>query len=324
MATLRRGQEPYRHRGVADLDLAAVVERGLLHLVAVDEHPVGGPEVDHADVGAGAVVGVHSDLCVPARDARVVDPQVRLGAAADHDAGRVERVLHPVDLEDHGGAPYGGVGDGPFGDRRDLGQRGAAHPEPAGGQVVALVEADRHRAGEDVGLLVRVVAEHLGELLRQRGGVRREALVVLAGELDVELVGHQPPVAGQDLRGVVDLALEGGGDLHRLHGAAEGLGEHPADHLLETVLELLQDSHAALLSLLVSGVPTPVSGMPNPGASPVSMTASRAEQAGAHRWAGPTYWHRNGPVAAGFARTYRARGPVWAASGAWDTLSGLH
>src|SRR5689334_21375212 len=96
-------------------------------------------------------------------------------------------------------------------------------------------------------------------------GVRGRGVVVLLGQLDVELVRDQAAVAGEDLRGVVDLALQGRGDLHRLHGAAEGLGEDAGDHLLETALELLQDSHVRLLSLLVSGVPTPVPGPPNPG-----------------------------------------------------------
>src|SRR4051794_12118485 len=38
-------EDPHGHRGVADPDLAAVAEAGLGHLVAVDEHAVGGAEV---------------------------------------------------------------------------------------------------------------------------------------------------------------------------------------------------------------------------------------------------------------------------------------
>src|SRR3954447_7356400 len=70
--------------------------------------------------------------------------------------------------------------------------------------------------------------------------------MVLRGELDVELVGDEAAVAGQDLRGVVDLALQGGRDLHRLHGTAESLREGAGDHLLETVLEPLEHPHAGL------------------------------------------------------------------------------
>ncbi len=94
---------------------------------------------------------------------------------------------------------------------------------------------------------MRVVAEHLDELVGQRRGVGREALVVLGGQLHVELVGHQAPVAREDLRGVVDLALQRGGHLDRLDGAAEGAREGARDELLETALEALDDSHRCLL-----------------------------------------------------------------------------
>src|SRR5687767_3284306 len=96
-----------RHGGVADLDGRAVVEGGLGDLVAVDEQPVGGAEVDDAGLRSRGVAGVDADLRVPTRDAGVVDAQVGVVAAADDDAGRVEGVLHPVDLEDHAGPAYG-------------------------------------------------------------------------------------------------------------------------------------------------------------------------------------------------------------------------
>ena len=69
-------------------------------------------------------------------------------------------------------------------------------------------------------------------------------------QLDVEVVGHQPAVAAEDLRVVVALALERGGDLDRLHGAAEGAGEDAGDHLLEPVLEALQSAHVASFRLV--------------------------------------------------------------------------
>src|SRR3954452_12643668 len=43
-------EDPHRHRRVADPDLAAVPDAGLRHLVAVDEHPVGGAEVADLDL----------------------------------------------------------------------------------------------------------------------------------------------------------------------------------------------------------------------------------------------------------------------------------
>ena len=94
------------------------------------------------------------ELDVPAADARVVDPQVGLGAAADDQPGRVQRVPGAVDLEQRAGAAYLGVA----GVAGHLGLGAAADPEPAGGQVVGGLEADRDRAGEDVALLLGVVA----------------------------------------------------------------------------------------------------------------------------------------------------------------------
>ena len=67
------------------------------------------------------------------------------------------------------------------------------------------------------------------------------------GELDVEVVGHRSPLPAEDLRVVVALALQGGGDLHRLHRTAEDLGERAVDHALESLLETLQAAHIRLL-----------------------------------------------------------------------------
>ena len=97
--------------------------------------------------------------------------------------------------------------------------------------------------GELVALLLGVVLELLGEVAHHRGVVRREPVEVGLRELDVEVVGHHPPLARQDLGVVVALALERGGDLDRLHGAAERLGEGAGDHLLQLVLEALQPAH---------------------------------------------------------------------------------
>ena len=57
--------------------------------------------------------------------------------------------------------------------RAGAGDRLAAHLEPAGVEVVAGLERDADRAGEDVALLGGVLAQHLGELARQ---LRAEAL----------------------------------------------------------------------------------------------------------------------------------------------------
>ena len=111
------------------------------------------------------------------------------------------------------------------------GVRLAADPEAADGEVVGGLEADRDRSGEHVALLLGVLLELRGELLDQGRVVRREPVEVGLRQLDVEVVGHHPALAGQDLGVVVALALERGGDLDRLHRAAESPGEGSGDEL---------------------------------------------------------------------------------------------
>src|SRR4051812_8196472 len=136
--------------------------------------------------------------------------------------------------------------------------------------------------------------------------------MVLRGELDVELVGDEAAVAGQDLRGVVDLALQGGRDLHRLHGTAESLREGAGDHLLETVLEPLEHPHA--------GLP------PSPCLVAVCAVLP-AGRGGTRPIRGPRMTQNTGGVS-GVLASYRARPYGHPAGlggvGGWDTLSGLH
>ena len=117
------------------------------------------------------------------------------------------------------------------------GVRLAADPEPADGEVVGGLEADRDRAGEHVALLLGVLPQLSVSSLTSARVVRREAVEVGLGQLDVEVVGHHPALAGQDLRVVVALALQRRGDLDGLDGAAEGPGEGSGDQLLEALLE---------------------------------------------------------------------------------------
>src|SRR5690606_12681461 len=87
----------------------------------------------------------------------------------------------------------------------------------------------------------------VGELAGQSVVVRREAGHVGLAQLDVERVGHQTPVTAEDLRVVVELALQRGRDLHRLDRTAEGSGEDPGDPLPQLVFEALQSAHGLLL-----------------------------------------------------------------------------
>ena len=241
-------EDPHGHGGVADPDLAAVADAGLGHLVAVDEHAVGGAEVADLDlevVLALLHVRAHVELDVPPAHAGVVDPDVGFGAAPDDQAGRLERVPGLVDLEDRAGPAYLGVGGVALHPRLRL----APDPEPARGQVVGLLELDADRAREDVALRVRVVLDLVGELVGEGAVVRREAVEVDLAQLDVEVVGHHPPLAAEDLGVVVALALERGRDLHRLHRAAERAREGAGDEVLQPLLEPLQPAHVASFRL---------------------------------------------------------------------------
>ena len=130
-----------------------------------------------------------------------------------------------------------------------------ADPEAPGHEVLGRLEVDRDRPGEHVALGVGVVLDLVGQLVGQRGVVRREPLEVARAQLDVEVVGDHPSLPRQDLRVVVALALQGGRDLDRLDGRAEGAGEGPGDHVLEPLLETLESAHVA--SFLVDAVSVP-------------------------------------------------------------------
>src|SRR4051812_19359973 len=90
--------DPDGDRGGADLHPGSVVDGRALDPVAVDEHPVGGPEVTDLDVQVTVVLG-HEELDVTPAHAGVVDPHVRLRAAAPEETGRQQRVSGAVDLD---------------------------------------------------------------------------------------------------------------------------------------------------------------------------------------------------------------------------------
>ena len=107
-----------------------------------------------------------------------------------------------------------------------------------------LVADDGDRTGEDVALCVGVVLELVDEVLLEGATEPEHPLEVGRGQLDVEVVGHQPALPAEHLGVVVALALERGGDLDGLHRTAEGPGEDTGDDGLEPLLEALQGVHA--------------------------------------------------------------------------------
>jgi hypothetical protein len=102
-----------------------------------------------------------------------------------------------------------------------------------------------------------VVAQLVGELRVQRPAVGVQPLEVTRSELDGEVIRHQPPVPGQDPRGVVDLTLERRRQLDRLDVALESTREDTAHNAFQASLEALQRSHASS-----STVGTPGTGRP--------------------------------------------------------------
>src|SRR5687768_16703873 len=172
-----------RHLGVADADRRPVVQPGASHLRAVDEDPVGRAEVDRLHT-----VDADLELEVAPAHAGVVDPQVGLGAAADHQAGRAQRVAGAVDLE----RGVGGAGAGALVVVGDARLRLGPDPEAAGRQVVGGLEGDADGPREDVALGVGVVLQLVDQVLLERAAEADDALEVGGGQLDVEVVGHQP------------------------------------------------------------------------------------------------------------------------------------
>ena len=85
------------HSGGSDLDPCSILQGGLLDLLSVHHNAVGRTKID--DVDAELRTGrIDSDLGVPAGNSRVVDAQIGLTAAADHQARRLQRMPCAVDF----------------------------------------------------------------------------------------------------------------------------------------------------------------------------------------------------------------------------------
>ena len=222
------------------------------NLLAVDHDAVGRAEVDDIDLEGGVAAG-DPNLGMTAGDTWVVDPQVGVAAAADDQAGRLQRVPGAVDLQHQRGPPDRGVA-GRAVALGDAGHRLGAHGEAAGREAAVQREVDLDRAVEDVAHLPGVLAQLGAHLGVERLGVRRELVVVGLGEVHGELVGHQPLVPGHQLGLGVQLAHQPRGDLHRLHIALERPGEDGADRPLDLLLESLENAHVPPLSDLATSI----------------------------------------------------------------------
>ena len=79
-----------------------------MHPLSVHHDAVRGTQIDDVDLQA-LTCRIHPDLGVPARNARVVDPQVSLAATADDQSRRLQRMPRAVDLEDQRRPADGGL-----------------------------------------------------------------------------------------------------------------------------------------------------------------------------------------------------------------------
>src|SRR5699024_5196483 len=197
------GGEQDGQAGAADLEQRAVLERdGGADPLPVHEGAVGGAEI-RGDEGA---VGLGAQLEVVAGDARVLEDDVRVAAAADHGDRAGQQVLLAVDLDDRAAA---GAGLRRVGRGRDASALGAGLGlEAAGAHLVVLLERDGDGADEHVPLLVGVLHEHPLQLVEQGVLPGGEAFVVLRMQVDREDVGREGAGAVEHLDLVIAFALE--------------------------------------------------------------------------------------------------------------------
>src|SRR5206468_7352288 len=124
-------------------------------------------------------------------------------------------------------------------------------------QVRILVQGDGDRCHERVALRRGMLAYQRCQLVSEGDAVRRQPLVVLLGQVDHELVGHQR-APGSPGAALVTFPGQRPGELDRLDPALEDAGEGALDDAAETAFEALQHPHTQLLprsALIVTAGP---------------------------------------------------------------------
>jgi len=95
--------------------------------------------------------------------------------------------------------------------------------------------------------LDRVLPQLGDDLVVEGARVGEQPGVVLYGQADEEVVGHQALVAAQQLRLAVELPQQPGCDLDGLDIASEGARECRAHGALDLLLDVADESHERLL-----------------------------------------------------------------------------
>jgi hypothetical protein len=243
-----------RQVAYADRDPVAGLQLRVADAAPVDLHAVGGAEVDGRPAALAA-----AQLDVAARHVRIVDHDVALAAAPDHDAlaaqdvapalgdqqrlaavgDRVELARGAVGRVDHRVAEVArrraGLGRLPLALR--LAEQLGLDAKLPHGQPLVCVELDLRPARQRERLLARVLEQVVGQLLAQRGLVARELLAVARRQEHPVVVGHVHARDGDHLV-LLHLLGELVGQLHRLHAGAEGAAERAFDDASELCLQI--------------------------------------------------------------------------------------
>ena len=111
-------------------------------------------------------------------------------------------------------------------------------------EALAPLDLHDHVAIDRPPLLADELGLRLGQFLGERGGVRREATVVVRGQVDHVAVGHERASSGKDRLVCLRLPLHGIEDLHWVDDPLEHLGEGPFHKAFQSLLKALQHTHS--------------------------------------------------------------------------------
>jgi hypothetical protein len=250
--------------GRAEGDRVAVAELRALHPLSVQLGAVGRAEIDEPPAAAFA-----AQLGVAARDVRVLDLDIAVLRAAEHDLGALERVRAPVHRQREGLVlePELGRRDRLGRLRRlrlvdhrrarlDLGvglvqlwpppalrlHHPRRDPELADREVRVRQHQHLRRRQHRVALAARVLDQMILQLADERALVARELLAIGLGQVDRVLVRDVDARDG-DRPVLVHLLRELARQLDRLHVRAESATEHPLEEAFDLLLDAPEDTH---------------------------------------------------------------------------------
>ena len=176
-----------------------------------------------------------------AGDARIVDHDVAVRAAADDGLAFREQILVLADLQHRAilGLCLGGDGHGVtlHGFARQL--------EVTLGQVKFFFEDHHDRAYERVMLVLRILSEVVGQLVGQRFGTPIDDVIeIRRAELKTVLVRRHGAVARDGHGLFVNLTFQCAGKVDGLQVLGPELGKNPVDGAFHALLKSVENTHA--------------------------------------------------------------------------------